>query len=226
MVPRHRKKRAPLTVTFVGGDACLSYVLQFVAKSESLTRSIPLSFLVKSLSGFAAGLDDDLLLCPVRAPRIYLDRTNPLAPLRHRLFVSPRRPSRSISKNAVSFFLRMSLPQLGRLGLRWVMLEPITYVVSPPQSRSTVTGLSPRFWSLPLGAPVRCSHHFIFATFNTNMMAFFLWVHLWLRVQRSGSPHLFLTCSGGGGGSAPPLSLLPRGSFTCFSGWMRGLPIQ
>ena len=37
-------------VTFVHGDACLSYVPQFVAKSESLTRSIPRSFLVKSLS--------------------------------------------------------------------------------------------------------------------------------------------------------------------------------
>ena len=30
-------------VTFVGGDACLSYIQQFVAKSESLTRSIPRS---------------------------------------------------------------------------------------------------------------------------------------------------------------------------------------
>ena len=38
-------------VTFVHGDACLSYVPQFVAKSESLTRSIPRSFLVKSSSG-------------------------------------------------------------------------------------------------------------------------------------------------------------------------------
>ena len=93
-------------VTFVGVDACLSYILQFVAKSESLTRSIPRSFLVKSLSDFAAGLDDDLLLCPVRALRFYLDRTISLSPLRHRLFVSPRRPSRSMSKNAVSFFLR------------------------------------------------------------------------------------------------------------------------
>ena len=93
-------------VTFVGGNACLSYVPQFVAKSESLTRSIPRSFLVKSLSGFAAGLDDDFLLCPVRALRIYLDRTTPLTPLRHRLFVSPRRPSRTLSKNAISFFLR------------------------------------------------------------------------------------------------------------------------
>ena len=45
-----------------------------------------------------------------------------MAPLRHRLFVSPRRPSRSLSKNAVSFFLRdvisssgASRPEVGRL---------------------------------------------------------------------------------------------------------------
>ena len=84
-------------VTFVGLDACLSYIPQFVAKSESLTHSIPRSFLVKSLSDFAAGLDADLLLCPVRALRIYLDRTRSLSPLRHRLFVLPHRPSRAMS---------------------------------------------------------------------------------------------------------------------------------
>ena len=33
-------------VSFVGGDACLSYVPELVAKSESLSRSIPCSFLV------------------------------------------------------------------------------------------------------------------------------------------------------------------------------------
>ena len=100
-------------VTFVGVDACLSYIPQFVAKSESLTRSIPRSFLVKSLSDFAAGLDADLLLCPVRALRFYLDRTRSLSPLRHRLFVSPRRPSRAMSKNAVSFFLREVIHDAG-----------------------------------------------------------------------------------------------------------------
>ena len=92
-------------VTFVGADACLSYIPQFVAKSESLTRSIPRSFLVKSLADFAAGLDTDLLLCPVRALRLYLPRARSLSPGRHRLFASPRRPSRAMSKNAVSFFL-------------------------------------------------------------------------------------------------------------------------
>ena len=198
-------------VTFVGGDACLSYVPQFVAKSESLTRSIPRSFLVKSLSDFAAGLDDDLLLCPVRALCIYLDRTSTLAPLRQSLFVSPHRPSRTLSKNAIFFFLRDVFTAAGasRPEVGWVRAHDV-------RSVSTVTGLSPRFWSLPLGAPVQCSHHFIFC----------LWVRLWLRVRGSGSPHLFLTCSGGGGGTTPPLSPLLRGSFPCFSGWMWGLPIQ
>ena len=43
-----------------------------------------------------------------------------------------------------------------------------------------------------------------------------LWVRLWLQARGSGSPHLFLTCSGGGGGPTPSLSLLLLGSFTCF----------
>ena len=109
-------------VTFVAGDACLSYIPQFVAKSESLTRSIPRSFLVKSLADFAAGLDTDLLLCPVRALRLYLLRARPLSPGRHRLFVSPRCPARALSKNAVLFFLREVIsaagearPQVGSL---------------------------------------------------------------------------------------------------------------
>ena len=100
-------------VTFVGGDACLSYIPQFVANSESLTRSIPRSFLVKSLADFAAGLDTDFLLCPVRALRLYLLRARSLSPCRHRLFVSPRRHSRAMSKNAVSFFLREVISAAG-----------------------------------------------------------------------------------------------------------------
>ena len=97
----------------MAGDACLSYIPQFVAKSESLTRSIPRSFLVKSLADFAAGLDDDLLLCPVRALRLYLPRARSLSPGRHRLFVSPRRPTRHLSKNALSFFLREVISATG-----------------------------------------------------------------------------------------------------------------
>ena len=56
------------------------------------------------LSDFAVGLEEDLLkllLCPVRALRIYLQHTASFSP-RH-LFVLPRRPSHSLSKNAMSF---------------------------------------------------------------------------------------------------------------------------
>ena len=67
----------------------------------------PRSFLVRSLSEFAVGLELDLLLCPVRALRIYLQRTGSVSPRPCCLFVSPRRPSHSLSKNAVSFFLRV-----------------------------------------------------------------------------------------------------------------------
>ena len=56
--------------------------------------------LVKSLTDFAAGLDEDLRLCPVRCLRVYLQLTAPGVNCPQRLFVSPWNPSGSISKNA------------------------------------------------------------------------------------------------------------------------------
>ena len=50
-----------------------------------------------------------MLLCPVRALRLYLSRTSRLLPSPRTLFRSPRNPSRSISKNAISFFLRETI---------------------------------------------------------------------------------------------------------------------
>ena len=169
-------------VTFVAGVACLSSIPQFVTKSESLTRSIPRSFLVTSLADFAAGLNTDLLLCPIRALRLYLLRARSLSPGRHRLFVSPRHPSRAMSTTAVSFFLgevisaaAAARPQVGSLRAHDV--------------RSVSTSVAfHRNWSVtsvliqPLGPPVRCSHLFLLATSNTNMMAYFLLVPSWLRV--------------------------------------------
>ena len=213
-------------VTFVRSDACLSYVPQFVAKSESLTCSIPRSFLMKSLSDFAAGLDDDLLLCPVRALRIYLDRTRSVAPVRHRLFISPRRPSRTMSINAVSFFLHEVIHAAGAS-------RPEVDSVRAHEIRSVSTSVAfHRNWSVssvldtPLGAQVRYFLHFTCTTFSMNTMAFARWVRSWLRVRGSCSPPLFRTCSGGGGGAMSPLSPLLCGSCTCLSYWMWGLPIQ
>ena len=161
----------------MAGDACLSYIPQFVAKSESLTRSIPRSFLVTSLADFVAGLDSDLLLCPVRALRLYLLRARSSSPGRHRLFVSPRRPARPFLRTRCRSFwgeviaaARAARPQVGSLRAHEV------------RSVSTITGRLPLSLRQPLGPPVRCFLHFIFATFNTNLMVYFLLVTSWLQV--------------------------------------------
>ena len=60
---------------FLGSDTSLAYVPQFGARSESLTLSIPRSFLVESLSDFTEGLVDALLQCPVRAICLSLHRS-------------------------------------------------------------------------------------------------------------------------------------------------------
>ena len=46
------------------------------------------------------------LLCPVRTLHVYLERTKSAVSRASSLFVSPRSPTRQISKNVVSFFLR------------------------------------------------------------------------------------------------------------------------
>ena len=54
-----------------GYDTYLAFVPQLEALSESLTHSIPRSFLVVSLSAYAVGLADALWLCPERALRLF-----------------------------------------------------------------------------------------------------------------------------------------------------------
>ena len=133
---------------FVGSDACLAYVPQFGAQSESLAHSIPRSFLVESLSDFAEGLVDDLLLCPARALCISLNRSRwsiPFAssPLSRRVFDGGIHPLRQVNLAA------------GASHLRWVPSEPMGFAVAPPISPYTGPGQSLWSWRPPLGAQVR-----------------------------------------------------------------------
>ena len=64
-------------VSFSSEGAVVSYVPEFLDKTESALRPLPRSFLVKFLTDFAAGLDEDLLSCSVRCLRVYLERTAP-----------------------------------------------------------------------------------------------------------------------------------------------------
>ena len=100
-------------VSFSSSAAGLSYVPEFVAKTESALRPLPRSFEVPSLGDFAAGMPEDLLLCPVRALSAYLDRTSGIVNRPRRLFVSSKYPSRAMSKNGISYMLREVIVQSG-----------------------------------------------------------------------------------------------------------------
>ena len=95
----------PSSVSFLGGDIFLSYLPEFRAKSESAVNPLSRYFRVRSLRDFVGDLPDKLLLCPVRALQIYLNRTSSLPPRLQSLFVSPCSPSCPLSRNALSFFL-------------------------------------------------------------------------------------------------------------------------
>ena len=98
-------------VSLSSSSAGLSYVPEFVAKTETAIRPLPRSFEVQSLEDFAAGLPEDLLLCPVRSLSAYLARTSNIANRPRRLFVSPKCPSRAMSKNGISYMLRELIVQ-------------------------------------------------------------------------------------------------------------------
>ena len=87
-----------------GDDLFLSYLPEFRAKTESSVRPLPCSFRVHSHRDFVGSPHEELLLCPVRALRVYLSHTESLPSRPRSLFVSPRSP-RSLSKNALSFFI-------------------------------------------------------------------------------------------------------------------------
>ena len=73
-----------------------------------------------------ASLPEELLLCPVRSLSEYVWRTSRFVNHPRRLFVSPRCPSRAMSKNGISFFLRE------------VIVKPASSseVVAAPKARS------------------------------------------------------------------------------------------
>ena len=96
--------------SFSGGDIFLSYLPEFRAKSKSAANPLPLYFRVRFLRDFVGDLPDELLLCPVRALQIYLNRTSSLSPRPLSLFDCPRSLSRPLYKNALrgrSWFLEI-----------------------------------------------------------------------------------------------------------------------
>ena len=92
------------------GEVSFSFVTDFVAKTQDP------SFLAPRFEGFsvpalpnARNNRNGRLLCPVRAVRVYLDRTAPHRPRCERFFVTAGRSKKEIAKTTVSFWLRKTI---------------------------------------------------------------------------------------------------------------------
>ena len=82
-----------LVLPLQGSVTFLAFVPQLEALSESLTHSIPRSFLVVALSASAVGFADALWLCPERALSSFFASVSlidpvALSPLLHRVFAA------------------------------------------------------------------------------------------------------------------------------------------
>ena len=111
-------------VSSSGGDLFLSYLPEFLAKTESSVCPLPCSFPVRSLLDFVGSLPEELLLCPVRAFRVYLSRTESL-------------PSRPRSLSLLVLLLALSLRMLlafssGMLLRRCILLLVCLFLLLRP----------------------------------------------------------------------------------------------
>ena len=100
------------SVSFRGEDLVLYYDSFFRAKTESVINPLPRSVVVPSLSDFAGDLPERLH-CPVRAVKYLRKAAMSASFIPPRLFVSPKNPKRSMSKNAMSFYLRQLIIDSG-----------------------------------------------------------------------------------------------------------------
>ena len=91
------------SVSHQGDDLVLRYDPFFLTRTESVSNPLPRSVIVQSLMDFVGNLPERDL-CPVRAIRYLRQATRSVEFTPSRLLVSPSDHTRSISKNAMSFF--------------------------------------------------------------------------------------------------------------------------
>ena len=166
--------------SFLGGDIFLSYLPEFRAKSKSAANPLPLYFRVHSLRDFVGDFPDELLLCPVRALQIYLNRTSSLSLRPLSPFVCPRSLSRPLYKNALSFFLRSVILQSLPSSSSFVRAHSIRGMAASTAFYGNVSLLP--FLKPWLGVPPLSSLLSACVIFNFPRVLGFRWVQWWLQV--------------------------------------------
>ena len=118
------------------GEVSFAFVTGFVAKTQDPSSLAPRfeGFSVPALTN-ARKNRNGRLLCPVRAVKVYLDRTAPHRPRCERLFVTAGRIKKEISKTTVSFWLRKTIS-------RAYELSGTALPVPAPRARET-RGIAP-----------------------------------------------------------------------------------
>ena len=100
------------SVSHRGDDLVLHYDPFFLAKTELVSNPLPRSVIVQSLANFVGDLPERVL-CPVRTICYLRRAARSVEFTPSRLFVSPSDPKRTMSKNAMSFFLRQLITESG-----------------------------------------------------------------------------------------------------------------
>ena len=100
------------SVSHRGDDLVLHYDQFFLAKTGSVSNPLPRSIIVQSLADFVGDLPERVL-CPVWAIRYLRRAARSVEFTPSRLFVSPSDPKRTMSKNAMSFFLSQLITESG-----------------------------------------------------------------------------------------------------------------
>ena len=118
------------------GEVSFAFVTGFVAKTQDPSSLAPRfeGFTLPALTN-ARKNRNGRLLCPVRAVKVYLDRTAPHRPRCERLFVTAGRSKKEISKTTVSFWLRKTIS-------RAYELSGTALPVPAPRARET-RGIAP-----------------------------------------------------------------------------------
>ena len=159
-----------LVLPLWGSATFLAFVPHLVALSESLTHSIPRSFLVVALSSSAVGFADAVWLCPERALRLFFASVSlvdpvALSPLLRRVYADGFR--HWCAFHSCGGASPHAFGSVGALGeLRWLHLYRLT-----PES-----GWSPPICSVPL--KLRSVFHILLRDIPPVFMAIILSVSL------------------------------------------------
>ena len=118
------------------GEVSFSFVTGFVAKTQDPSSLAPRfeGFSVTALPNVRNNRNGRLL-CPVRAVKVYLDRTAPHRPRCERFFVTAGHSKKEIAKTTVSFWLRKTIS-------RAYELSGTALPVPAPRARET-RGIAP-----------------------------------------------------------------------------------